>query len=95
MSGSILKGAAALYLSSIDWFSAIHLKCIMPLDAPYRLLQAPSPPMPVIRVGRPVLVEYDTVAWLRILRVMDIPDMPGILRHDGHIIGIRTDNIKI
>ncbi len=51
----------------------------MPLDALYRLPQAPRPAMPVVRVGQPVLVEYDAVARFRILRVMDIPDMPGIL----------------
>ena len=64
----------------------------MPLDAPYRLPQAPCPPVPVVRVGCPVLVKYDAVPRLRVLRVVDVPDMPGILRHDGHIIGIRADD---
>lgn len=95
MSGSIFKDAAALYSSSIDWFSTVHLECIIPLDTPYRLSQAPRPPMSVVRVGRPVLVEYDAVPRLRVLRVVDVPDMPGILRHDGHIIRIRTDDRKI
>lgn len=57
----------------------LNLVPVMPLDALYRLPQAPRPAMPVVRVGQPVLVEYDAVARFRILRVMDIPDMPGIL----------------
>ena len=51
---------------------------VMPLDALHRLPQAPRPAVPVVWVGCPVLVEYDAVARLRVLRVMDVPDMPGM-----------------
>ena len=51
----------------------------MPLDTPHRLPKAPRPAVPMVWVGRPVLVEYDAVARLRVLRVVDVPDMPGIL----------------
>ena len=49
MSGSILKGATALNLSSIDWFSAVHLEGIMLLNALDRLPQTPRLTVPVIR----------------------------------------------
>lgn len=82
-------------LLSLHGLPSVHLECIMPLDTPHRLPQAPRPPVPVVRVGRPVLVEYDAVPRLRIFRVVDVPDMPGILRHDGHVIRIRADDRKI
>ena len=64
----------------------------MPLNALHRLPQTPFPAVPVIRERYQVLVEYDAASRLRILQVMDIPDMPGILRHDSHIIHILADD---
>ena len=67
----------------------------MPHNAPYRLPQTPGPPMLMVRLGSPVLMENNTLPLPRILRVMDIPDMPRILRLDRHIIFLRQNNVKI
>lgn len=67
----------------------------MPHNAPYRLPQTPGPPMLMIRLGSPVLMENNTLPLPQILRIMDIPDMPRILRLDRHIIVLRQDNVKI
>ena len=67
----------------------------MPHNAPYRLPQTPGPPMLMIRLGSPVLMENNTLPLPRILRIMDIPDMPRILRLDRHIIFLRQNNVKI
>ena len=40
--------------------SPIQLKHIMPLNTPYRLPQTPRSPMPMIRIGCPVLMKYNT-----------------------------------
>ena len=55
--------------------------------------QTPGPPMLMIRLGSPVLMENNTLPLPRIFRVMDIPDMPRILRLDRHIIFLRQNNV--
>ena len=67
----------------------------MPHNAPYRLSQTPGPPMLMVRLGSPVLMENNTLPLPRILRIMDIPDMPRILRLERHIIFLRQNNVKI
>ena len=67
----------------------------MPHNAPYRLPQTPGPPMLMVRLGSPVLMENNTLPLPRILRIMDIPDMPRILRLERHIIFLRQNNVKI
>ncbi len=81
------------YLSKVS--SSIHLEHIMPHNTPYRLPQTPGPPMLMIRLGSPVLMENNTLPLPRILRIMDIPDMPRIPGLDRHIIFLRQNNIKI
>lgn len=76
-------------------FPPIHLEHIMPLNALYRLPQIPCPPMLMIGLGSPILMENNTFPFPRLLRIMDLPDMPRILRLDRHIIVLRQDNVKI
>ena len=76
-------------------FSPVHLPSVMPPDAPYRLPQGVRPAVLVVRMRSLVLVEDDHRSLLRILRIMQIPVMPGISGHDRYIIGIRGDNIEI
>ena len=67
----------------------------MPFDTLHRLPQTPGPPMLMVRLGSPVLMENNTLPLPRILRIMDIPDMPRILRLERHIIFLRQNNVKI
>ena len=67
----------------------------MPFDTLHCLPQTPGPPMLMIRLGSPVLMENNTLPLPRILRIMDIPDMPRILRLERHIIFLRQNNVKI
>lgn len=64
-------------------------------DTPYRLLQGVRPAVLVVRMGCPMLVEYDHGSLLRIFRIMQIPVMAGIPGHDRHIIRIRGYDIEI
>ena len=67
----------------------------MPFDTLHCLPQTPGSPMLMIRLGSPVLMENNTLPLPRILRIMDIPDMPRILRLERHIIFLRQNNVKI
>lgn len=61
----------------------------MPLDTLHRLPQIPGSAMLMIRMGCPMLMENNALLLSRILRVMDMSDMPRILRLDRHIIILR------
>ena len=65
----------------------------MPFGTLHRLPQTPGPAMLMIRLGSPVLMENNTLPLPRIFRVMDIPDMPRILRLNRHIIFLRQNNV--
>ena len=77
------------------FLSPIHLPPIMPPDAPYRLPQGVRPAVLVVRMRCLMLVEYDHGSLLRILRIMQIPVMPGIVALYRHIIGIRGYDVEI
>lgn len=42
-----------------------------------------------------MLVIDQTKVPIRQLHIMDIPDMPGVIADQGHIIGIRHDHCEI
>ena len=67
----------------------------MPFDAFHRLLQAPGPSMLMIRMGCLMLVKDDTLPLSRILRIVDIPDMPRVPGLNRHVIVSHRDNVKI
>lgn len=76
-------------------FSPIHLEHIMPLDALHCLPQILSSAMLMIWMGCLMLMKNDALPLTRILRVMDIPDMPRILRLNRHIVIFRQNNVKV
>ena len=86
-------------LISIRFLSPIHLPLVMPSDAPYRLPQGVRPavhmiPNPSFSV-RMMRMKYDHRSLLRILRIMQIPVMPGIVALYRHIILIDGDYVEI
>lgn len=75
--------------------SPIHLPLIMPLDAPHRLLQAVCPAVLVVWMKKFVLMEYNHGPAFRILRIVQIPIVPRVLRPDCQIISIIGYNGEI
>ena len=76
-------------------FSPIHMPLIMLTYASYRLPQGFRPAVLVIWMGSLVLVEYDHRSLLRILRIVQIPEMSGVSAHDSHIIFISNNDGEI
>lgn len=75
--------------------SPFHLPLIMPLDAPHRLLQAVRPAVLVVWVKKFVLMEYNHCPAFWILRIVQIPIVPRVLRPDCQIINIFGYNEEI
>ena len=67
----------------------------MRLDIPDRLPKCSTPGMAVIGVTDFVLMIYQTKVSILLLHTVDIPDMPGIVADQSHIIGIRHNHRKI
>lgn len=67
----------------------------MRLDIPDRLPKCSTPGMAVIGVTYFVLMIDHTKVPIFQLNIMDVPDMPGILANQGHIIGILYNHRKI
>ena len=86
------------FSASFSWLKPMpdrksRMPPIMSPDTLYRLPQGIRLTMQMVhhspRSVRIMQMEYDHCSLLRILRIMHIPVMTGIPRHDRHIIGIR------
>lgn len=75
--------------------SPIHLPLIMFLDTPHRLWQCSCSAMQMIWMGCPMLMKYLTISFCRIIRIMQIPIMPGISGLDGHIMLTQQNDVEI
>lgn len=96
---TFLKNTAKLSLSELNFavflFSSVHLLLIMLLDPPHCLWKSSCSAMQVIRMGCLMLMEYHTIPFCWVIRVMQIPIMPGILGLDGYIIIAQHNDVKI
>ena len=54
---------------------------LMPYNTPYRLPQTPGPPMLMVRLGSPVLMENNTLPLLPHDRRIQDPMLPDALHH--------------
>lgn len=79
----------------IDWLSAAQLKLIMRLDIPDCPPKCPTSGMAVIGVADPMLVIDQANAPILHLHIVDIPNMPGVIADQGHIIGIRHNHREV
>ena len=79
----------------IDGLSAVQLKSIMRLDIFDCLTQSSASGMAVIRMSDFMLVIDQTKVPIRQLHIVDIPDVPGVIADQSHIIGIRHDHREI
>lgn len=75
--------------------SSLHLPFIMALYTLHRLPQCISSTMLMIRMGSFMLMKYHTASFSRIFRIMDVPYMSSVPRHNGHIIITYCNNGKI
>jgi hypothetical protein len=85
---------SATFLSS-DRFPAIQLEPIMALYASYHLPKAVSSAMQMIRQISIMTMKYDDGPLLRILRIVQIPIMPGASAHDRYIVFINRYDTEI
>ena len=67
----------------------------MGLDIPDCPPKCPAPGMAVIRMVDMMLMIDQTKVPILQLHTVDIPDMPGIVANQSHIIGIRYNHRKI
>ena len=67
----------------------------MGLNIPDRPPKCPTPGMAVIRMVDMMLMINQTKIPILQLHTVDIPDMPGIVANQSHIIGIRYNHRKI
>lgn len=67
----------------------------MGLNIPDRPPKCPTPGMAVIRMVDMMLMINQTKIPILQLHTADIPDMPGIIADQRHIIGIRYNHRKI
>lgn len=67
----------------------------MGFDIPDRPPKCSTPKMAVIRVIDMVLMIDQTKVPILQLHIVDIPDMPGIVADQRHIIAIRNDHREI
>lgn len=67
----------------------------MGLDIPDRPPKCPTPEMAVIRMVDMMLMIDQTKVPIPQFHTVDIPDMPGIVADQSHIICIRHDHCKI
>ncbi len=79
----------------IDWLPAVQLKLIMGLDIPDCPPKCSAPGVAMIWVTDFVLMIDQTKVPILQLHIVDIPDMPGIVADQCHIIGIRHNHRKI
>lgn len=79
----------------IDWLPTVQLKLIMGLNISDRPPKCPTLGMVVIRVADMVLMIGHTKVPIFQLNIMDVPDMPGIIADQRHIISIRYNHRKI
>ena len=61
----------------------------------HRLTQGVRPTVLMTRMRSLMFVEYDHRPLIRILRIMQVPIMPSVPRHDHHIESTRGDDGKI
>lgn len=78
-----------------DWLPAVQLKLIMRLDISDRPPKCPAPGMAVIRVIDMMLMIDQTKVLIGKLHIVDVPDMPGVVADQSHIIGICHNHRKI
>ena len=67
----------------------------MPLNSPHRLPQCIRPGMLVIRMRSLMLMEHNHRFSCRPFAVMDVPYMPGVPGHNGHIIIADGNNAEV
>lgn len=79
----------------IDGLSAVQVKSIMRLDIFDCLPQRSASGVAMIRMVDFMLMIDQTKVPVRQLHIVDIPDMPGIIADQSHIIGIRNDHREI
>ncbi len=79
----------------IDWLPAVHLKLIMRLDIPDCPPKCSAPGVAVIGVIDMVLMIDQTKIPIRELHIVDVPDMPGVVADQSHIMGICHNHREI
>lgn len=79
----------------IDELSAVQLKLIMRLDIFDCLPQRSASGVAVIEMSDFILVIDQTKVPVRQLHIVDIPDIPGVIADQSHIIDIRHDHCEI
>ncbi len=79
----------------IDWPPAVQLKLIMGLDISDRLSKCPAPGMAVIRVIDVMLMIDQAKVPVGKLHIVDVPDMPGVVADQSHIVGICHNHREI
>jgi len=79
----------------IDGLSAVQLKSIMRLDIFDCLPQPSASGVAMIRMIDFMLMIDQTKVPILQLHIVDIPDMPGIVADQRHIIAIRNDHREI
>ncbi len=79
----------------IDWLPAVQLKLIMRLDIPDCPPKCPAPGMAVIRVIDMMLMIDQTKVPVGKLHIVDVPDMPGVIANQSHIVGICHNHREI
>lgn len=75
--------------------SPIHLPLIMLLYTPYRLWQSSCSAMQVVWMGCLMFMEYHTVSLCWIIRIMQVPVMPGISGLNCHIMLTQHNDVEI
>ena len=67
----------------------------MRLDIPDRPPKCPAPGMAVIRVIDVMLMIDQTKVPVGKLHIVDVPDMPGVIANQSHIVGICQNHREI
>lgn len=79
----------------IDLLPAVQLKLIMGLDIPDCPPKCPAPGMAMIRMIDMMLMIDQTKVPFNKLHIMDVPDMPGVVADQSHIVGICHNHREI
>lgn len=79
----------------IDWLPAVQLKLIMGLDIPDCPPKCPAPGMAVIWMADMMFMIDQTKVPVGKLHIMDVPDMPGVVADQSHIVGICHNHCEI
>lgn len=79
----------------IDWLPTVQLKLIMGLDIPDCPPKCPTPGMAVIRVIDMMFMIDQTNVLVGKLYIVDVPNMPGVIADQSHIIRICHNHREI